>query len=294
MRTATAKAEQGYTEAQYAVGLACLTDETSDPVTARHWLSLSAAKGYVPARELLAYGYAHDVYGGSGTSEAESSTASPVSVSKPRTGFSQAAQRLCEYMEWLSEECWCAGWYDALEFDLWAACGRGGQFRYGAGLVARIEMDVLRGSPMSPTAWSCGPTMPARSLWIWQLGRPFTSWANRSGPKPITEPAPASRPWSLGYTPGNAPRDSTRRSGALTARTVPELGADGKGAGGSQGVRGSAGASTFTARNSAALAWRIFRAGSVPLICPARLSSCWKPIPGLRNASAWGSDCNFS
>src|SRR5271157_920108 len=58
--------------------------------------------------------------------------------------------------------------------------------------------------------------------------------------------------------------------------------------------RGGAGASTFTARNSAALAWRIFRAASVSLICPALLSSCLKLIPGLRNFSASGSDFNFS
>jgi TPR repeat protein len=58
-----AKAEQGYTNAQYAVGLAYLIGETPDPAKAKHWLCLSAGKGHILARELLAYGHAHGMFG---------------------------------------------------------------------------------------------------------------------------------------------------------------------------------------------------------------------------------------
>jgi len=54
------------------------------------------------------------------------------------------------------------------------------------------------------------------------------------------------------------------------------------------------GDSSFTARNTSALIWRIFRAASVSLIRRACRSRCSQPIPGLRNFSASGSDFNFS
>ena len=65
-------------------------------------------------------------------------------------------------MEWLSEDCWCAGWYDGLEFDLWAARDRGGPFRYGARLVATIEIDVLQ--------------------WLYAAANGWVMWADDAGP----------------------------------------------------------------------------------------------------------------
>lgn len=58
--------------------------------------------------------------------------------------------------------------------------------------------------------------------------------------------------------------------------------------------RGAVGDSCFTWRNSFAFSWRIFRAASVSLICPARRSRLSKPIPGLRNFCASGNDFSFS
>ena len=59
-------------------------------------------------------------------------------------------------------------------------------------------------------------------------------------------------------------------------------------------TRGAVGDSSFTARSNTALAWRIFRAASVSLMRPARCSKLSKPIPGLRNFSASGTDFSFS
>lgn len=58
--------------------------------------------------------------------------------------------------------------------------------------------------------------------------------------------------------------------------------------------RGAVGDSSFTARKSAAFAWRIVRAASVSLIRLACRSSISKVIPGLRNLFASGSDLSFS
>jgi hypothetical protein len=76
-------------------------------------------------------------------------------------GNSPAAERLSECIEWLSQDCWCAGWYDGIEFDLWAAIATG-QFQYGLRQIATIELRVLQ--------------------WLSELCGGWITWADSSGP----------------------------------------------------------------------------------------------------------------
>ena len=100
MKTLLAKAEKGYTNAQYEIGLMSLED---DPAAAEQWLSRAASKKHDGATELLAY------------------LRSSGSIQTPLHTQPADRERIKRYMEWLSEECWCAGWYDGIEFALWDA-----------------------------------------------------------------------------------------------------------------------------------------------------------------------------
>ena len=60
------------------------------------------------------------------------------------------AQALRDYMSWLSEEAYCAGWIMGLEFDLWSMVVRGPR-RYG-----HLEVDPATIERLSELAARCG------------------------------------------------------------------------------------------------------------------------------------------
>jgi len=181
MDTPLAKAEEGYTDAQYLVGLASLTDETPDLAKAQYWLSLSAGKGHPLANELLAYGLAHGILGAPSGDEFQAikdTHTQDASHEMSEAGV-PAAERLRRYIEWLSQDCWFAGWYDGIEFDLWTAIP-GGQFRYGGRLIAAIELRVLQWLSETSRGWIMwddsteGPVFVDLEAWkaIYEQGRP--------------------------------------------------------------------------------------------------------------------------
>jgi hypothetical protein len=60
------------------------------------------------------------------------------------------AEALRDYMSWLSEEAYCAGWMIDLEFDLWTSVIRGPR-PYG-----RLELDSTIAERLRELAARCG------------------------------------------------------------------------------------------------------------------------------------------
>jgi hypothetical protein len=84
------------------------------------WLESAARMEHVLAREVLAF----------------------LRREQP-SSVANSGSRLCEYMQWLSESCWCAGWMDGIEFELWEAWQRSDAFGYGGRIVAPLELETL-------------------------------------------------------------------------------------------------------------------------------------------------------
>lgn len=60
------------------------------------------------------------------------------------------AEALRDYMSWLSEEAYCAGWMTDLEFDLWTSVVRGPR-RYG-----HLDVDSATVERLRELAARCG------------------------------------------------------------------------------------------------------------------------------------------
>ena len=53
------------------------------------------------------------------------------------------AKELHDLMSDISEDCWCAGWMDDLEYRLWKMCV-GGSREYGQDRVSEAQIQLLR------------------------------------------------------------------------------------------------------------------------------------------------------
>jgi hypothetical protein len=84
-----------------------------------------------------------------------------------------AALGLLGLMTGISEECWCAGWMEGLEFSLWGASGG---MRYGQGIITERESQLLKLLSEECDGW-----------WRWADGPLFIStadWLRLLEPKP--------------------------------------------------------------------------------------------------------------
>jgi hypothetical protein len=66
--------------------------------------------------------------------------------------MSVEAEQLADYMEALSEDCWCATWMDGLDFALWYAL-QNGPTRYGHGQITEEHIDNLRRLSVQCRGW---------------------------------------------------------------------------------------------------------------------------------------------
>ena len=66
---------------------------------------------------------------------------SPVDAEKSL--YLAAAKALCDLMGDMSEDCWCAGWLDTCEFDLWSMV-LGGPRGWGMGEVSESDVAQLK------------------------------------------------------------------------------------------------------------------------------------------------------
>lgn len=110
-------AQSGSIHAQYELALAVFESDSAEAI---HWLERAARMEHVLAREVLTYLRREE-----------------------NPSRSNSGPRLRAFMEWLSESCWCAGWMDGLEYELWAALDRPG-FTYGVKVVTPLELATLR------------------------------------------------------------------------------------------------------------------------------------------------------
>lgn len=145
MSTLSERAEAGQTNAQYEFGLELANQDTS---LARHWLARANAKKHVGAVEVLA---------------CLNDEEHPGPPHPP-----PSRERLLQFMQWLSEACWCAGWMDGLEFELWRALDSTG-LHYGMRNVAALELAVLRRLSAQAGGWY---------LWSDAVGEPVFVEAN--------------------------------------------------------------------------------------------------------------------
>jgi len=141
MEPILARAAAGSRAAEYEVGLACLGDKSIDIAAAEQWLTRSAAKNHDCAVELLAY------------LRASGTLPSIQTIDSKGSGDLAPGDRLMRYMRWLSEERWCAGWYEGLEYDLWFALDRP-TFPYSLKVIAGVELATLRWLSRLADGWA--------------------------------------------------------------------------------------------------------------------------------------------
>jgi len=80
-------------------------------------------------------------------------------VYDPVAGATVDQQALYEYMSYLSEDCYCAGWMEGTEAACWEAVVNGGT-RFGIGFITAEEAAELRRLSETAGGW-----------WHWRGGR---------------------------------------------------------------------------------------------------------------------------
>lgn len=67
--------------------------------------------------------------------------------------FTPKALELADFMEMISEECYCAGWVGDLEFTLWGIVQRGEPGEFGRGEITPNDITTLKRLSTEAGGW---------------------------------------------------------------------------------------------------------------------------------------------